>query len=439
MYIPNVEGLLRRPVIRQPQEEFTLPPPPAPTPPNEPPLPVTPETDFIPLLQEEAAELQEILEIIEANAPDVSVAVPEEEQALLGRTVISAQDYLGSLRDPQQAPLRSRFEQGVLGNVCGPNQAWPLLTAFDLTYLRDSLLATVSVVEGQIYRETVNNPKNPSTSGIAWGRDWLNSHAPKLAVQQVQQSRRYRDAFWAAVQTSELDMRSNLLRCLFEPSIYSQIGELRENLAKLVVLLRQVREFFCLMQLMELAANFHQLQGALLQVLKTLVLQQALQVLSTLFSSVISRVVTPVLEGFSGSLGGNHSPLACMGDAVSEEIADLVSIGSTSIIGYYQSLVADLLREEREKADLMVKKVGVLGTYSKLGRYMQHLEQGILLIEGLQQTLLSPLLVQQQLEAFLNRQVEPATDRLFDALRRSRGYRPPNQAGENPDPGPPIA
>lgn len=424
---PDVDALLRRRRIEKPQEEFLLP---APDPDS---LPerldalqdsTDPVEEHLRDLYQEALEVQNLLDLILETAEPLEFPLTEEEQFLVGKPTLTTQDYLDNLRseDARGEHIRRRFEDSLLGSQgCGLNVHWPVLGAFDLAYLRDSLLAAASLVEGQIHQgmqlqaqKDLKDPTKPDPP--TWGQRFMQSHLPRVNTALIDHSRAYRDGYYRALATLYLDARGALLRCFFNPVLGESVEKLREALTELLKLLQLVQKMLCMTQLFHLLSRYHEVQDALLGLLKQMVLQQVIHTMATLLNEAVQEVVQPLLSKFLGGINGHGSFTECLQDEVSLTLGRLISVGAGTLTGYYSELVADLLRDLEQKNTARLQKLQVLQDYSSTGRYIQHLEQAILLVQTLLANLSTAEVVGQRLLDFLGSPLAPPQSRLATRL-----------------------
>ena len=387
---PDIESLLRKPEVTRPHDEFILPPVEPPAAPTEP--VTTPSTQDV--LREEAHQLQVLIEAIQETAAALSFPVRPQDQPLLGPVVTTA-DYVGCVRGTGQKcrQVKSNFEQGML-QFCGFDVPgvlqWPLLLLPDLTHLQDGLLTAAAAQQGSLF-------PLPQTSGAsnligralsrlpgAPGAATTGFQAPSLGSvfnEDPRGSQDYRAHLDLALAGMERDLGSNFLRCLLDPALAQELQSLQPFLQELLQILQTIQQALCVamtLLAMELLAESGQLLNLILEDL----LEQVLSVLGQLLGQAMATLVQPLLQTLLQGQGG-HSPLECITDVVSHEIAQTLGEVLSGLIYYYQSLVADLIRTQRQQQALMLSKLGSLAKRSTIGRWMLQLEITIGLVRQL--------------------------------------------------------
>ncbi len=407
---PDIDRLLRRPRVGKPHEEFVLPPPPAePTPQTVAPS-ITPEA----VLRDEADHVQELLDLIIQHAEDVSVPVPPELQGLLG-PVVTTRDYLGNLttRGGKAHRLREHFEQHALPG-CGLGTVFPVFLAPGLQYFLDTLLSAANVTQGILVTGSVG------TSGLPhWGQD-VSQALGGYHQALLSDSRSFRGAAARAVFSMQTDLRSQLLRCLFQPSVDSPLEEVRSALQQLQQVLQLLRTLLCYAQFLQLM-KLQNARGLFKSLLEEQVLNQLLQLVAVLVNQAKLQVAAPVLDLLTEGEGG-CDPLDLVGDAVGGAVITAIGEASAWLTGYYNKLAADLLRKLHKQNRVLLEGVGLLTRQSMIGRWIQHLDQAILLVNQLLAATDAGA-IQGTLSSFLNRALPAPNSRLLQALGAHPSYR----------------
>jgi hypothetical protein len=415
MFEPDVEGLLERYTIEKPHEEFQV----APVTPDPEGLPpsldkttfLEPEVPLTQQLREEAARVQELLDLVIETAEPVEVDVPPEDRSFLGDK-ITAQDYFAAVEsDDQQDPnahrKRHHFELGMLTG-CGNNPHWPILASSDLVYLRNTLLNAVDTVEGKIL------PQAQTSGSAKWTQAALGSHLSDVQREMIVASAQYRFKFAQTVFTMRGSLKGSLLENTLSLALDPQVERIRPLLKEIVGWLRGIRLILCHSQL-NLTFEYVQMREALLGMIETAIVDRLINILTVRLSRVASDLVEPVLDKLERGFG--NGPIA---DLISDEVSrDLVTvIGSTMIdlVNRYKLIAAELLKQNAKRRDAMLDKLQFLGERNTVGRWIVHLDQAILVIEkALSEINLSRDIAEQVLVSVLQ-PPNPTNSKLLDRV-----------------------
>jgi hypothetical protein len=375
LFNPDLDALLRSVEITKPQEEFELSPPrieladeniPVEQSPLEP-LPTLGER-----LAAEAASLQEFHDLIVETAEPAIFPVPDEEKYLLGDR-ITTDDYLQSIGsdDHKARRMRNLFEQSLLGG-CGSHPGWPIVALPDLAQLRDTLLGAADLVEGRLLAAT------PIASTVHTAAI-TGSHVAVVHDELIQSARSYRAMLARSILAGRNGLGDQFLRQLTLPVLSSGLAELRPLLKKLRSVLQLFRAVLCKAQLFRLL-NYSQLRDALLAVLVEAIVRQLLDALVAALSEVQQKLVAPVLDLFENGFAGSPF-LQIVGDEIGRQFGSVVGATLVGLTRQYTDLAADLIRAVQKERDLRLAKLQILGERNVVGRWIQHLDQGISVID----------------------------------------------------------
>lgn len=419
--LPDIEKLLRRPTIEKPTEEFLLPPPqeieadpgPVTAVPETPP----PPPSIIDELYEEAALLQDLYDLVVETAEPVVVTLPEDERGELGET-INTEEYLASLQDPTPRARRRRrhFEWGLLQG-CGTSTSWPVLAASDMLDMRNQLLMLANSMGTAILVSTQSATGSPD-----WAGDAIDSHASVVARTFIEDSRSYRFRFADCVFTFKADLRGRLFESLLAPALNSGLRELRPKINKLLRHLRRLRHLLCHVQLLR-ALEFAQFRDVLAGYLKDLLLQKILASFTVVLGKLRRQLTEPLRDLFTEGADGIPPLLDRLGDRASDELASVVGATLCSLDRYYTDIAADLIRQSQQESRLRLAKLQSLGERNTVGRWIQHLDQAILLLDRAANSANLGEELALRLLGTTRDPMEPENSRLLKALDQSPAYR----------------
>jgi hypothetical protein len=391
MFTPDVEKLLRRPKIEKPQEEFaprlgTEEIRPADLGEGESLPPVTLDTtpQLVQELFEEAARVQELIDLVTSTAEEAEVTVPAEHQATLGEK-ISTQQYLESLQDPDNPNsqnLRQQYEWGLLRSERPGSTAWAILTLDDLHQLRSNLLNAAGIVEGTLLAAT-----ELTSGGPSWATDVLASHSAAVHRNLKDGAAQYRFQFLRSIYTAYGGLGGELFDGLLDTVTHVPEQELRQTLRGLKEKLLLLRRIFAHAQLLH-GFEYFNLRDALTGLVEKAVLQQLLHGVTTVLGKATREIVAPILHFFEEGFQG-HRPIERLGDRASQAIAQVVAGTCSSLVNHYNDLGADLLRSLDKENKARLQKLHVLGERNLVGRWIEHLDQALALID---QALVAPSL-----------------------------------------------
>src|SRR5581483_3500592 len=278
---PDVDALLQRFTIQKPNETFEVGPV-APDPQSSPsPLGksafTVPDQPQSQRLQDEAAKVQDIIDILKDTAPQIAVPVPPEEQPFLG-TSITSNDYIASLENSDDLAQRKQqhFEAGVLSQQ-GDNPNWPILMLKDLVGTRNSLLSARDLSQGALLTAPVLG--TVASNGVeSWKSSLMQSDLSSVYDQAIQSSGKLRFKVAQTVFTLNASLQGSLVESLLTSTIDPQIEKIKPNISSLLDFLTKVRSLFTYSQL--LLSREHVRSGQeLLNALESEVIQKILNVL----------------------------------------------------------------------------------------------------------------------------------------------------------------
>ena len=415
LFAPQVEALLRRPEIKKPQEEFLLPSPP----PEEPTTAVEGDTglspDIVADLRDEAALVDELLGWVLETTDEHSFPIPEEEQAELGSTV-TTRDYLSSLGDcgGRGRRVRDRFERGLLTG-CGVGYSWPLLIAPDLFDIREGLLAVAGAAEERLQRGAQGGESTFARAEEAT-RELTYSRAGQSLYHHAAYSKSYREKVARVVLSMRQELEEGVLRGLIAKSFRGGVESLREDLEKLLGILKLLRGLLCHAQLIW-ALRFFDARDALQSFLIDSLVRQAAFAMAEVLEKALAMMILPGIELFTGDLGD------ILGDRPGNYLGSVAHATLHSVIEQYHSVIDDILRGLAKESELRGDKLERLGERSTIGRWGAQIDLAVHLIESL---LRSPSLTTaaiQRLAEEAARPLDAPASRLYDRLRENPRYR----------------
>lgn len=403
MLRPDIDRLVRRPRIEKPEEEFLLeaprltPAPPSPVAAGQP-DPAQAPLSLAPALAREAAHLDALADRLVKTATPLSVPVPPEHQAALG-PVVTTDQYVAAARarDPLSHSRRNLFEKSVLSG-CGANPHWPLLLLPDVLDLRVALNDAVLSIQ-QTIPARVTPVVTPVT--IPWSDHVSGSALADVHQELVAQSQAYRLKAGQSIQTMRADLGPHLLGSLLGPTLKGELLRIRPQIRETIQLLKPIRGLLCQSQLF-LAFEHFQVRQVLSQLFVEAVENQLLHGLTLLLSRLQTTMIAPIVSFFERPETGLAGLLQ---EKTSRQVVGVVGATMAAMNQQYVDLAADLLRAQRQKSELRLHRLQVLGERSTVGRWMQQLDQ-----------------VTTELERFLTL---PAPTPALLALTRDRIAQPP--------------
>jgi hypothetical protein len=375
LFRPDLDPLLRPVEIRKPQEEFELPPPRIETASENLPVeqaPLAPVPTLGARLAAEAASLQEFHALIVESVDPAIFPVPDEEKYLLGDR-ITTDDYVQSVGSDDHKARRTRdlFEQSLLAG-CGTHPAWPVVALPDLAQLRDTLLGAADLVEGRLLQAT------PIASTVHTAAI-TGSHVAVVHDELIRSAQSYRAGLARSILGGRNGLGNQIFRQLTLPVLSSGLTELRPLLKKLRSVFQLFRAVLCKAQLARFL-SYTQLRDALLAVLVEAIVRQLLDTLVAALSEAQQKLVAPVLDLFERGFAGNPF-LEIVGDEIGRQFGSVVGATLVGLTRQYTDLAADLIRAVRKESDLRLAKLQILGERNVIGRWIEHLDQGISVID----------------------------------------------------------
>jgi hypothetical protein len=417
MFTPDIEALLRRHRIEKPTEQFEFGSVPAdPTVPPDPLNKADFDTPLLPLvvrLEDEAARVQEIIDIIIDTADEITVPTPPEEATFLG-DVVSTQDYLRSLEvTDEEDPFRQRkqqsFEWGVL-NTYGDNPHWPILMAADLIDIRNTLLNARDVIEGSLL---VQAQVIAASGGNGWKTEVLNSDLTQVHEQMILSSAQVRFKVAQSVFTMSTSFSVADLDRLLGLAIDPAAERIRPNLIKILSFLRNTRKILKHSQLLQ-AGEYQRTRDAILNIVQAAIIDRLINILVVRLSNTVNNLADPLLTALEDGFGDGPL-LDILTDDVGQQLVSVIGGTIQAIVGQYKGIVADLLRENQRKSQLQLDKLQYLGERNTVGRWITHIDQVILTLEKL---LVDVTLSQNLAAATISRAIQPPPPSNLPILQR---------------------
>lgn len=386
---PDVESLLQRFKIDKPNETFEF----GPVAPDPTEIPTAQnKTDFLvpqqPLLvrlEDEASKVQDIIDIINDTASQISVPVPQEHVPFIGTTV-TTKDYLGSLettseQDPNRLQKQQHFEWGVLTSA-GDTAHWPTLLAPDLIDIRNSLLSARDTVAGTILSGTPN-----SSGGNNWSTSVMNSDLTQVHESLIQTSQKYRFKAAQTVFTYGSSLDSQFLNSTLVPALQREASQIRPVLIEIISFLTNLRNILAAQTQLLLAFEFVRAREALLNVLESSIISNLTNILVVKLSNIVSSIANPILNTLQTGIKHSGSLIDKATDEVSRQLISIVGGTIQAMVLQYKMTAADLIRENNNKSNIQLSKLQSLGERSTVGRWITHLDQ---IITTLQKAVSNP-------------------------------------------------
>lgn len=381
---PDVESLIRPIRIDKPQEEFLLPGVAPNAPGAELPTPVLRSTPFVARLDQrqelllEAARVQELLDLLAETTPDIEVSLPEEDQPLLGAVTVTTKEYLaaaGAEQTQDAVRRRHHFEWGLLQGCGGASSNhWPVLAAPDLHLIRNDLLDAANVVEGVLLERTPLRPAQPSD----WHATASGSHLTVINDSLLAGSQSYRLKLAQATFTMKQGQMDELLQRLLDPLLSAPAARLRPVILEVINAMKALRNLLCHTAFLR-AAEYRTVRDALLSLFEAALLKQLLSTFLVILGRAEQALIAPVLHMFEHGLG-EGGILELLGAAASQEIAAVAGSTMLSLKRRYNDQAADLIRALESRSEKQLTKLHVLGERNLINRWVEQLDQGILIL-----------------------------------------------------------
>lgn len=381
---PDIQDLIRKRIIRKPEEEFQLPPPPP-----EPPVDLAPQPSSTRLESEdegtlldeilgEMASIQELLDAIEANAEPITLPIPGDgEQAILGKATLSSQDYLDTWKrgeDIRSNRIRERFESVVLDG-CGPGMGWTVLAYGDLFSIRDDLALFARAVDGKELRE--KKILSPGTG--TWSKEVERSALGSAAREQIKSSREYRGLFARTVNTRRAPLENALVNSLLQPLFSGEIERKRKQIREIIDDLRVLRGVLCHAQFLRASRFFHHRQF-LTSLIERRVIESLVHAAVAVLNRALQTLVRPALRLLDRLAEEEDSPLS---ENTSRIIALTIGEVCQDVSERYLTLGADIVSQVREKNRQQLGKLQQLGERNMLGSWIGQIDRVIRELEAI--------------------------------------------------------
>lgn len=383
MFTPDVEKLLKRFEITKPVEQFEV----GPVPPNP---DIVPEplnkTDFdtptLPLvvrLEDEATKVQDILDIINDTAEEISVPVPPEESGFLGQT-ITTKDYIRSLEatdeeDPLRLKKQQTFEHGVLSNY-GYDPHWTLLMSSDLIDIRNTLLSSKDMIEGRLLAD---QEIAAASGGNKWKDSVLNSDLIHVHEQMILASEQVRFKVAQTVFTLNISLPASDLDSLLSLAVDPAVAAIKPALNEILSFLRNARSILIHSQLL-LAFEYKRTREAIINIIESAIIDRMLNILVVKLSDLVNQVASPVLDSME-NIFGNGPIEKILNKEVSQQFVSVLGGTIQAIVLQYKGIAADILREHSQKTGMQLGKLQALGERNIVGRWVVHIDQVITIVE----------------------------------------------------------
>lgn len=382
---PNVEEVLKRFTITKPNEQFEVGPV-APDPTSAPdPLDKsefdTPDLPIVNRLEDEAARVQEILDIITSSVDEITVPVPLEDAPFIGATV-STKDYLAALESNDSAdPLRGRkiehFEWGVL-TTYGDNPHWPVLMSSDLIDIRNTLLNASDMIEGRLLSDSQTAGASGSNQ---WKTDLLNSDLIHVHESIILASAQVRFKVAQSVFTLKTSFTGGDVDRLLGLAIDPVVENIRPNIISLISWLKTTRCLLTHGQLI-VALEYIRSRDAVLNIIETAIIDRLLNIVVVKLSNSIAQLVNPMLDALENGIG--QGPLQdILTDDIGTQLVNVIGGVTNAIVSQYKNMAADLLREHNKKTHMQLDKLQFLGERNTIGRWITHIDQMITILQRL--------------------------------------------------------
>lgn len=385
LFNPDIEKILKRTRIEKPQEEFILANPPAQLQKE-----ISQEDllksieqkplELIDKLNEEAANVQELIDILVETAEDITIEIPEEDQQLIGEK-INTQDYLVALDNIEKGENEhiarrtvEHFEWGVLQDTNTENTNWTLLALTDFRQLRKELVSAVGILEGSLLENT-----QLTTGGVTWTGDAVFSHLNKVHKGLIQSSVDFRFKFFNSTRSINIDLKSALFEGLIKPITRAEEARIRRVLNDLDEALDNIKNVLKTAHLVR-NLEFVQVRDALTALVTRELVKHLVSTLTALLSRFVRRVVDPVLDLFTKGFE-DSGPLGLIGDQISNQIGFIIADSIDVLLDQYNGLAAELLRELDKESQSRLLKLQVLGERSVISRYIAHIDKARALID----------------------------------------------------------
>ena len=399
--MPSLAGILSRPQIRRPVEEFYLPP----LPEDEQPPIISEDFNFEPspdlqeLVFNEAAAIQDLIDLLEETAEDASLSTALSHQDL-GTSVTTRQYIAATSKSDRDRRIRQSFEDSSLQG-CGLSTLWPTTLLPDLRTIRDELLMSAGVVEQQLLQSVPTS----ATSGLYQYTQTL-----------MRSSQQYRQTINGNLSTYNVDARSAFLRYIVGPATLNT-ESLQKGLSELEGILRKIRALLCHAQLLW-ALRFKEARSALEAVVQDALLSQLISIVTASVQQVENAVVSPVL-GFleSGWNDGGTGPLDLLQDDVSRLLATAVLQAAGAVTYRYRYLAAELLRTHQQSTQARLMKLNSLGQRNQIGRWILHIDAILSIIQMAKQQGMTALVALASLQSIVQHGPGPTSTKTLDRMR----------------------
>lgn len=379
---------------------------------------------------QELDHLQELIELIEDTADDFTATIPPELE-FLSSTLNTAQ-YLEIKRSRNNAsrPLVNQFDRSLISG-CGLPNAWPVLTLDPLRALQDSLTQTLQVIQGQLYQPTLDS--NPyrnypsgrsSTTNNSIPSDWevtATKYLNQLAITQISTSTQYRGKFAITVASMGSSLSNGLLEYFFKPALQSDLNDIVSALHKVRDILVKVRQMLCVGMALQ-ALRLLAVRDAFQRILRAIIQQAIVSQLAVLFNKTLDTVVNSLLSTFESHSDDKQDIGDLVGDVVAEQLSFFLADAVQNVTGYSNRLVASVIRQSQEQSRKALSELSLLEHRVRVSRWIQHMDQGIILCNTLISGIESGNLLRGAINQFISSSIVEPSSKLYQRMKTHPQY-----------------